>query len=97
MLDAARVWLLPRGLTIYQTYCSGAWPLEKVLQWFSAPSPGAPFILCGASARVSTIDHAVVAMDGRVAHDPSGSGLCGPCQIVDDDRWWYMHVICVRA
>ena len=97
MLEKTREWLKPRGLALFQTYCSGHWTVEKVLAWFSAKSPDAPFILCGASRRDPASDHAVVAMGGSIAHDPSGSGLSGPMQGDEGDRWWFMHVICLAG
>lgn len=97
MLEAARRWLKPKGLSIYQTYCAGSWDLKEIISSFSERSPGAPFILCGASKRDPNDDHAVVVMDGALVHDPSGSGLSGPCQEVHGERWWYMHVICLSG
>lgn len=98
MVAAARQWLAPRGLAIFETYCSAGWETEKLLHWFSAGNPGAPFILCGQSARDPNENHAVVALGGAIVHDPSGSGIAGPCTGGGSEAgWWWLHVICVAA
>lgn len=76
--DATRAWLRERGLGLFRTYCHGAWEIEKLLEHFSASNPGVPFILLGWSTNDT---HAVVAMDGKVVHDPAQpipSPLSGP-------------------
>jgi hypothetical protein len=85
----AREWLAQFGLTIFQTWCSGEWKLADLLHWFSAINPGTPFILSGAC---QGDHHAVVVMDGRIAHDPIGIGVEGPCS--SDGNWW-MDIIAV--
>ena len=79
----ARAWLARYGLSIFQTWCSGQWKLEDALHWFSGINPGVPFILSGAC---KGDHHAVVVKDGKIAHDPSNSGIEGPCE---DGNWWF--------
>lgn len=90
MFEHAREWLRPLGLGIYRTYCSAPWALEDVLRWFSAKNPGVPVIVMGKSQRDPEENHAVVAMDGAIVHDPSGSGLSGPCL---GDEWWWLDIV----
>lgn len=79
----AREWLAQFGLTIWQTWCTGEWKFADVLHWFSAGHPDAPVVLSGAC---KGDHHAVVLMGGKVAHDPSGAGIEGPCE---DGNYWF--------
>lgn len=75
----AREWLKPYGLTIFDTFLPGDWSLQTVLKDASAINPGTAFILSGRAAHVED-SHAVVVLNGMIAHDPSGAGLSGPCR-----------------
>ena len=77
-----RAWLAGRGLGYAMFYYPDA-SLEQILETTGALSPGVPMILSGRSSLGS--NHAVVILDGRIASDPSGNGIVGPC---DDGRWW---------
>jgi hypothetical protein len=92
MMQMARDFLAPRGLSIFNTYCNGEWPIEKALDYFSGHSPGVPIIFHGKPLLSTDEAHAVVALDGRIIHDPSGAGIAGPC-----GDWWFMDVIAVAA
>jgi hypothetical protein len=94
----AQEFLRPHGLTIFTTYISAGWPLERVLERFSKPSPGAAIILSGMSIADPNTAHAVVVLDGSVVHDPSGAGICAParCSCGDPsckDTWWMIDVV----
>ncbi|HEU4804201.1 MAG TPA: hypothetical protein VFS91_00070 [Nitrobacter sp.] len=101
MYNQAREWLGERGLGIYRTYCSAGWTLEKVAEWFSADNPGVPVILMGRSGRKGATEldnHAVVLLNGAVAHDPSGVGLAGPCaDSRGQDAWWWLDIIAITS
>lgn len=88
MTERARQYLRPFGLSIFNTYCNGEWPIEKALDYFSGHSPGVPIIFHGKPRFSLDESHAVVAMDGKIIHDPSGAGIAGPC-----GEWWFMDVI----
>jgi hypothetical protein len=95
MMAEARKWLATKGLSMFQTYCSAGWSIDKLLECFSADNPGVPIIVCGQSGRTSNENHAVVAMDGKVIHDPSGCGITGPCVGEGGESgWWWLQVIC---
>jgi hypothetical protein len=87
-----RRWLAERGLGLFQTYCSAGWTLDKLLECFSKPNTGIPVIICGWSRGDN---HAVVAMDGRVVHDPGGGcGLSGPPRSENGEEcWWWLYVV----
>jgi hypothetical protein len=98
----AREWLREQGLGIFRTWVSGRWSLSKLLEDFSAFNPGAPWILNGAALVIHQGEegHAVVAMDGRIAHDPSHCGISGPlpctaCGDAECKGWWWIDVISV--
>jgi hypothetical protein len=88
MQQRTREFLHPLGLGIFNTYCNGEWPMEKALDYFSAHSPGVPIIFHGRTPRSPHEFHAVVALDGKIVHDPSGVGISGPC-----GDWWFMDVV----
>lgn len=73
-LHLARTFLASHGLTIFDTWVTGEIDLARVLKDCSAFNPGIPMILTGKTARGDD-DHAVVVLDGRITHDPSGAGL----------------------
>lgn len=95
MFCAARAWLRERGLGFFRTYCSAGWTKEKVLECFSTENSGVPIILMGHSGKPgSRENHAVVALNGLIAHDPGRVGLDGPCLNGDHEPgWWYLDVI----
>lgn len=92
-----REWLHARGFGLFSTYCSAGWKLETVLSVYSAENPGVPAILIGKSGSSSNEAHAVVALNGEIAHDPSGAGLAGAwpcaCKADCDLGWWWIDVI----
>src|SRR5688572_16969639 len=47
MQQQIREYLSPFGLSIFNSYCNGEWPLEKALDYFSGFSPGVPVIFHG--------------------------------------------------
>lgn len=95
MFVAARQWLQGRGLGLFRTWCSAGWEKEKVLECFSRDNPAVPVILIGHSGKPGSRDnHAVVAMDGRIVHDPGRVGIDGPCLNSKDELgWWYLDII----
>jgi hypothetical protein len=99
MYRLAREWLNAQGFGLFQTYCTAGWPLEKVLSVFSADNPGVPVIVSGVTGINPNETHAVVALNGKVAHDPSGAGLSGPwpckCEPECDHSWWWIDVVTV--
>jgi hypothetical protein len=92
MQQQIRDFLRPLGLSIFNSYCNGEWPLEKALDYFSGFSPGVPIIFHGQALSRPDEHHAVIALDGKIVHDPSGAGIAGPC-----GEWWYMDVIGLGA
>lgn len=94
MYCLARKWLAHRGVSIFRTYCSAGWSLEKLLEVFSKQNEGVPLILSGQCRRAPDDNHAVVAMNGSIVHDPSGSGIIGPCIGHNgSEGWWWIDVI----
>lgn len=97
MARLAREWLSAQGFGLFVTYCSANWSLEKVLSVYSADNPGVPVIIAGVSGSNPAETHAVVALNGAVAHDPSGAGIVGayPCDCKPDCElgWWWIYVI----
>lgn len=77
----ARGWLRQHGLTLFDTWVTGAMSLEQVLADCSGYNSGVPVILTGRAEKVADY-HSVVLLDGRIVHDPSGAGIAGPmpCQ-----------------
>lgn len=94
MAEKAREFLNPLGLSLFNTYCNGEWPIEKVLNYFVGYSPGVPVIVHGMPQFATDEGHAVVAMNGKIVHDPSGAGIAGP-MVGDDGKWWFLDVIAV--
>ncbi len=99
-LRLTREWLAPQGLSLFETYCSAGWSLNELLDTFSKPNPGVPIIVCGFPKADPSEGHAVIAMDGKIVHDPSGQGLGGPytCQIPGCDcgmTWWWLYSVSV--
>lgn len=99
-LELTRQWLAPRGLGLFETYCSANWTLAELLKTFSQPNPGVPIIICGYSVTDPDDGHAVIAMDGVVIHDPSGAGLSGPypCRQPGCEcgvSWWWIYAVSV--
>lgn len=94
MYCRVRDWLFEQGYGLFRTYCSAGWTLERLLKCFSEDNPGVPIIISGVARANPTETHAVVALNGRLAHDPSGAGLSGPwkcnCGSPDCDYsiWW---------
>lgn len=86
---------------LFNTWVNGEWPLEKLLTNFSADNPGVPFILHGRAAAEGVvpgeINHAVVALDGAIVHDPSGAGISGPAvaSAEGEPNWWWIDVVAV--
>lgn len=97
----ARRWLAGRGLGLFNTWVSGEWPVEKVLRCFSTDNPGVPFILHGEAEKQGdgAVNHAVVVLDGVIAHDPGCAGLRGPAaaSIEGEAAWWWIDVISVAG
>lgn len=69
----ARDWLAGHGLTIFSMWAEDL-TLEKALADCSGFNPGVPVIFSGWCAPAND-GHSVVALDGRIVHDPSGVGL----------------------
>jgi hypothetical protein len=93
----AREWLRPRGYSLFATYCSAGWALDKVLSTYSADNPGVPIILAGVPQTNNDETHAVVALNGEIVWDPSGAGLSGPwpcrCNPECGLGWWWIYVV----
>lgn len=94
--------LRPLGLNIFTTYCSAKWEVDRLLEVFSADNTDVPVIVAGRS-RDGSADHAVVVMNGKIVHDPSGAGMVAPCACSCSDpsceveRWYWIDVICVDS
>ena len=105
MEASVRAWLSEHGAGLFRTYCSAKWELEKLLEVFSASNPGIPIIVSGRSPYSAFDNHAVIALDGRIVHDPArggDSGLIGPCVcdcgVKDCDKgWWWLDVITAQG
>jgi len=100
-LRLTREWLAKRRLGLFETYCSANWSLDELLATFSRPNPGVPIIICGLSVDDPTDGHAVIALNGEIAHDPSGAGLSAPypCRHPDCDcgvTWWWVYTLTVN-
>lgn len=101
-LDLTREWLAQFGFSIFETYCSAKWTLDEVLETFSKVNPNVPIIVTGEPNGFPGEGHAVIAMDGKVVHDPGGMGLAGPypCRKPGCDcgqTWWFIYTICLTA
>lgn len=99
--QAVRDHLRPHGLNIFTTYCSAKWETEKLLEVFSAQNVDVPVIVAG-RCLAGDADHAVVCMNGRIVHDPSGAGMVAPCacgcgDAECDEGWYWLDVICVDS
>lgn len=92
MWNEVREYLAPFGLSIFNNYCNGEWPLGRVLSYFSDYNAGVPIILTGKPKRHPDPAHSVVVLNGEIAHDPSGAGIAGPC-----GDWWFFDVVAIRA
>lgn len=93
MFGLARKWLAERGLAMFRTYCSAGWEFGRLLEVFSRDNPGVPIIISGQCRRCPADNHAVVALDGDI-HDPSGSGIIGPCVGHDgSEGWWWLDIV----
>ena len=57
--------------------------LDEVLNTTGLLAPGVAFILGGTSRR--GCGHSVVCLDGKIWHDPTGSGIVGP---MADNHYW---------
>lgn len=98
MLEAVRAWLAERDLALFRTYCSAGWEIGKLLEVFSAGNGGVPIILSGQSRADPTDNHAVVVMDGKIFHDPSGAGIRAPVVYEGGDNgWWHLDIIAFPA
>lgn len=99
MYELGRDWLSSRGLGIFRTYCTPGWTLEKLLEVFSSENADVPIIVSGLSRSNPQETHAIVAMNGKVVHDPSGAGVAGPCPCrcgaptCDGVGYWWIDVI----
>lgn len=90
MWNEVREFLAPHGLSIFNNYCNGEWSLERMLDYFSRYNSGVPIILTGKPKYHSDPAHSVVALDGKIVHDPSGAGIAGAC-----GEWWFFDAVCV--
>lgn len=90
MWEEVRAFLAPHGLSIFSDYCTGEWPLEKVLEYFSDHNKGVPIILTVKPRFHDDPAHSVVALDGKIVHDPSGAGISGP-----SGDWWHFDVVAI--
>jgi hypothetical protein len=93
--SVARAWLAARGLTIFECWSDEKTKLSTILDAYSRQNPGAPIILHGEAAQKGAeINHAVVMLDGRIAFDPTGAGICGPAIQTDNaGASWWMEVL----
>lgn len=93
--NLARGWLAERGLGIFQCWADSDTKLSTVLDAYSRQNPGIPIILHGEAAfKGGDINHAVVLLDGEIAHDPSGAGIAGPSIRSDNSGAdWWMEII----
>lgn len=101
-LALTREWLAQFGFSIFETYCSANWTLERLLEIFSKANPNVPIIILGEPNGFPGGGHAVIAMDGKIVHDPGGMGLSGPypcrkpgcnCGV----SWWFLYTISLTA
>jgi hypothetical protein len=97
--NLAREWLRSRDLAIFQCWADSQTSLKTVLDAYSRQNPDVAIILHGEAATIGTdINHAVVLLNGEIAHDPSGAGIAGPSIRSDNSgaEWW-MEVIAPTA
>ena len=78
------VFLASRGLVRANIPYPGEMSVEHLLAALSLACPGVPMILSGTSN--GNCGHSVVTIDGEIHHDPSGSGIVGPC--LEDGFYW---------
>ena len=95
-INAARKWLMQRGLSIWSAVYSGNETLKNIMQSTKRLSPGVPFVLSGSGPR--RVNHSVVVLDGKIVCDPAtGEGnpeaLVGPCKSTEDESFWWVDVI----
>lgn len=98
-ITLTREWLACRGLALFEMQCSDEYTLESLLNWRSETSVDVPVIVVGES---KNDNHAVIAMNGKVVHDPSSVGLTGPVRCACSDpacqrRYWWLFVIAFGA
>lgn len=91
--DACRArvneWLIPRGLrTATIAFSAEVSTLDIVLDFMRALNPNVEYILAGMGR--AGVNHCVVARGGDIVHDPSGSGIVGPC---DDGNYWLEFLV----
>ena len=99
-IDLTRTWLNGRCLGLVVRHCNSSdWSLDDVLLYWSAENPGTPIIVSGEAGDDPSDNHAVVVLNGRIAHDPSGIGLAGPMvnNEKDADRFWRISIITLGA
>lgn len=102
MWRATRDWLDERGLALFEMACSADYTFENLVKWRSEDSRDVPVIVVGAPRGVDDDAHAVIAMNGKIVHDPSGAGISGPapCSCGDPsctDKKWWLFVIAFGA
>lgn len=100
--ELGREWLAARGLGLFRLWAYGSWSLEKLLEQYGSFSPDVPFIVHGTPTGIPQGEdaHAVVAIGDRIAHDPSGAGVAGPCLCLCEPGCpglWWIDVITFAA
>jgi hypothetical protein len=96
LYEETRRWLGERGVGMFRTYCTEHWELDKLLECFSAPNTNIPIIITGWSRGDN---HAVIAMNGRIVHDPDGgAGLSGPPRNEKGELCsWWLYIVAFTA
>lgn len=81
-------WLSDRGLAMATFAYDGIMTFDRIMD-ITSDSPDTPMILLGTSSLGS--NHVVVVKNGEIVCDPSGNGICGPCQ----EGTWELSVISI--
>ena len=83
----AQRWLIQRGLALFSVAYIGDASLDEMLEMQEMLNPNVFYIFSGQS--VEGRNHSVVALGGKIIHDPSRHPkdpvLSGPCT---DGNWW---------
>jgi hypothetical protein len=84
---AIQDWLTERDIVQINVIFDGDLSVDDVLKTGGLMNIGIPFMFSGKS-RLGC-NHAVVAINGEIACDPSGNGIVGPCE---DGYYWLTYL-----
>ncbi len=84
-VQVVRDWLKSRGL--YDISFFFNWPLPELLLMAKHLNPGLHYMLTGTSGK--TVPHSVICLDDKIVHDPTGTGIVGPCK---SGYYWLTYI-----